>query len=438
MTNRLRAALMIGALALAACDDESTGVPRLAVATVAVAPGGRTLVAGETMQLTAYPKTEDGTVLGGRRIDWTSEAVSIATVSPNGLVRAAGVGTTRISATVEGRVGSVDVTVVAAPQQVATVEILNAPARLTTGQQVMLEAVAKAADGTAIGGRTVTWRSSHGPTATVTTDPNSAFAVLSAHAAGTVTITAETGGRSASVAVIVEAPAVVGAIVLNPSDADVWVGGNVRYEAAVLSPAGQPVPHPPALLWTVDDPTVATIDDTGRVLGLRPGTSVVRATANGVQGHALLTVHAVLAGRQRFVLDGDIAPDGSPREVVLGTLTWYGDRAEGEAAREILKSGAVTLETADGVTKYSQQLYFDVVVGEGASARKVAFGSVSDSGTVALLYDHQGDAPGMQFTSAIAQNNPFMGRLETAEHLILRQMIAAAPVLEYVWRRAGE
>jgi hypothetical protein len=148
-----------------------------------------------------------------------------------------------------------------------------------------------------------------------------------------------------------------------------------------------------------------------------------------------VTVHALLVDTQRFLLEAGVDPDGNAREVVIGTLTWYGDSNEGEAAREILTSGALTLETDGSTTTYALQLYLDVVVGEGTDARKVAFGSITDTGTVQTLLDQTGDAPGLRFVSSSAQNNPFIATLESPSRLILQHTIAAAPLLEYLWVR---
>jgi uncharacterized protein YjdB len=430
-----KAVALFAGLIIMACDSTPTDLPDLTVAEVTVAPEGRTLVTGESMRLTVYPKTTDGTVLGGRRVDWSSEAPGVATVSSNGTVLAAGPGSTRIRAAVEGKVGSVQVTVITAPLEVATIEILNVPAGLNVGEQVMLEAVLRAADGSVIGGRTITWRSSVPAVATVTVDPNSTFTLLSAHHSGAAVITAEAGGRFAMITVAVNAtPTPVGSIALGPSDADVWVGGSRPYLAVVLTPAGEPHPNPPTIVWTVDDPTVASVDATGRVTGLRPGTTHIRATAAGVQAGAKVTVHALLVDTQRFLLEAGVDPDGNAREVVIGTLTWYGDSNEGEAALEILTSGALTLETDGSITTYALQLYLDVVV-EGTGARKVGFGSITDTGTVETLLNQTGDAPGLRFVSSSAQNNPFIATLESPSRLILQHTIAAAPLLEYLWVR---
>lgn len=434
MSNRIGAALLAGMLALVACDDSPAGLPDLAVASVTVTPTGQTITTGQTMQLTAYPKTADGTVLGGRPTVWTSSAENVATVSAAGVVRALGAGNATITASVEGKSGSVQVSVVNAPLQVATIQIVNVPAGLEVGQQVMLEAILKAADGTLLGGRAVTWTTSHGPTATVDVDPNPAYALVSAHAPGPVTITAQAEGRTASVNLVVGGQIAVGSVLVGPSDAEIFVHGGHTFTALVRMPDGRPHPNPPAVVWSVDDPTIATVDASGRVRANKAGTTPVRATAGGVQGAVILTVKTFLVpGQQQFGVLADVDPNGEARTVELGTLTWYGEKVEGQAAREILKSGTITLETANGVTQYAHLVYFDVVLVE--DGRTVGFGSITNTGTVSSMSSASFDGPVLQFTSSNPQNLPFVGRVVGGDRIVTTQMLGAAPNQEYAWVR---
>src|SRR5262245_58634459 len=125
-----------GLLMLAAvigCDSPNPLEIDLDVVTVAVAPADRVLTLGDSMQLTAYPKTDDGTIVGGVRIAWNSENNAIATVRANGIVgvvEAKSVGTTRIRAVVDGVVGEVTVTVTERILPVAAIEIRPAPSAL--------------------------------------------------------------------------------------------------------------------------------------------------------------------------------------------------------------------------------------------------------------------------------------------------------------------
>src|SRR6266567_6052489 len=83
----------------------------VAVASVAVTPATATVLGSETAQLSVAVKNAAGARLFGRPVTWSSGDQSIATVSATGIVTGLAAGTTTITATVEGKVGSAPVTV---------------------------------------------------------------------------------------------------------------------------------------------------------------------------------------------------------------------------------------------------------------------------------------------------------------------------------------
>jgi alpha-tubulin suppressor-like RCC1 family protein/uncharacterized protein YjdB len=86
------------------------------VASVTVSPSSATIQVGATQQLTATLKDANGTTLTGRTVSWSSSNTAVATVSSSGLVSgvAAG-GPVTITAAVEGKSGTAQVTVSPAP-----------------------------------------------------------------------------------------------------------------------------------------------------------------------------------------------------------------------------------------------------------------------------------------------------------------------------------
>ena len=83
--------------------------PGAPVASVTVTPA--TVLGSETAQLGVALKNAAGARLFGRPVTWSSGDQSIATVSATGIVTGLAAGTTTITATVEGKVGSAPVTV---------------------------------------------------------------------------------------------------------------------------------------------------------------------------------------------------------------------------------------------------------------------------------------------------------------------------------------
>ena len=113
-----------------ACGDGATEPPTPPPdpprpATVTVAPATVRLTAlGATEQLTAEVRDQNGQVMAGAAVTWSSSAASIATVSGSGLVTAVGDGT----ATSGSASGTATVTVAqsANPDRAALVALYNA------------------------------------------------------------------------------------------------------------------------------------------------------------------------------------------------------------------------------------------------------------------------------------------------------------------------
>jgi len=104
--NRAQAGYTLAASAADLAGTTSTpfniNVP---VASVVVSPASATVLAGQTVRLTATPTDAGGNALSGRVVTWASSDASIATVDAAGLVTGVRVGATTITATSEGIFG---------------------------------------------------------------------------------------------------------------------------------------------------------------------------------------------------------------------------------------------------------------------------------------------------------------------------------------------
>ncbi|MEO7358753.1 MAG: Ig-like domain-containing protein, partial [Gemmatimonadaceae bacterium] len=97
---------------------------RTPVAAVVITPNTSQLTMGAAAsQLTAEARAANGATLTGRAITWASTNTAIATVAQTGAGTAVAVGTTTISATSEGKIGTAAVTVLA-PDPCATVRAI--------------------------------------------------------------------------------------------------------------------------------------------------------------------------------------------------------------------------------------------------------------------------------------------------------------------------
>src|SRR6185295_2940954 len=196
--------VVAGSATITATSEGQSGtaaitVTNVSVASVTVSPATASVVAGQTVQLTATPKDANGTALTGRVVTWSSSNTAVASVNASGLVTGGAAGSATITATSEGKTGTAAITVTIVP--VASVTVTPASAGVPAGQTVQLTATPKDANGTPLTGRTITWSSSNTSVATV-----NASGLVSGLVAGTATITATSEGQSGTSAITVTPP----------------------------------------------------------------------------------------------------------------------------------------------------------------------------------------------------------------------------------------
>jgi uncharacterized protein YjdB len=192
----------VGAATVRATSEGRQGEARVLVspqlppvASVQVLPDSFDVVVGATRALTAAPRDAHGGMLAGRTIVWSSSDPSVARVDAIGLVTAMAAGSVEIRATSEGVVGVARVRVT--PPPVASISIRAGTLDLSQGvldlipdQLVHLSASLRAADGSVLAGRPVTWSSSDSTVVRINPVTGTAVGV----AGGTVTITARAEG----------------------------------------------------------------------------------------------------------------------------------------------------------------------------------------------------------------------------------------------------
>ncbi len=109
-------AVAAGSATITATSEGKSGTAQVTViapvATVTLAAPLTTMVPQQTMQLTALLKDQGGATLSGRTVTYTSSAAQVLTVNASGLVTAVGVGTATVTATSEGKNGTIDLAVV--------------------------------------------------------------------------------------------------------------------------------------------------------------------------------------------------------------------------------------------------------------------------------------------------------------------------------------
>ena len=180
------------------CSDATFSASvRKRVATVAVSPANPQVVVGGGARLTAVLRDEDGRILTGVPVTWTSLDPSVATVNTSGAVQPVAVGSAVIRATAEGVSRQVTVRVVPPPRE-PTVSITVTPsnASIKVGASVRLTATPLDADGDVVRDAAIVWSTSDPEIATV-----AANGMVSGVSVGEARIQASADGVTRSVTV---------------------------------------------------------------------------------------------------------------------------------------------------------------------------------------------------------------------------------------------
>lgn len=277
----LARAIAVGAglaalIAAAACGDLATD-PEV-VGFVNVLPSTLTIYPGEQRQLDVGVVSTPNRPLRGRTPTFASADTRVATVSQAGVVTAIAQGDARISAEVDGIAGVSTVRVLPIPVATVSVDVVGEPLwRMNpffVGGTRQLAATTKDATGAVLTGRVILWTSSAPQVATV-----SESGLVRAVGPGPVRITATSEGKSGFVDFTAVATRSCG-VLIDPYNPVVAVGRTVQLSARGYDAIEGPgVPCAVVVTgWRSSDQSIATVDGTGLVRGVAPGTAMITVT----------------------------------------------------------------------------------------------------------------------------------------------------------------
>ena len=288
----VRFALVLLTLLAAGCgggaSNGMTGPTSTApvLATVKVSLARDTLAVGDTATVSAEGLDQNRAAIRIGTPSWSTSSPGVATVSATGVVSAIAPGRTMLVATVDGKKGEWSVIII--PATIARVAITPDAPRLASGATLQLTASAVDFQGRPLAGRRIDWSTSDVTKATVTPT-----GVLTALAAGAVTVTAASEGVSAAI-VLTVTPSLdqVATLTLSPAVGSLTVGGSLQLALTLKDAAGN-ILTGRDVTWSVTGVAgvnAATVSATGLVTALSPGAVIVEAFSEGQHGAATIRV----------------------------------------------------------------------------------------------------------------------------------------------------
>lgn len=246
------------------------------VDSITLTPNSLSLTVGETAMISAAVAPTNATYTN---ILWSSDNPNIATVDQSGNVAAIAEGNATISASIGDIVGKSEVAVASNIIPVESITLSPNPLALTVGGTGRLIIAITPANATYT---TVTWNSSNPAAATVDQEGN-VTAIAEGDAVITATIGDITGRCNVNVASLVIP---VESITLSPNPLDITIGQNETL-SVVITPSNATYS---GIVWSSGNPSIATVDQSGKVTAVDAGTAIITATIDNVVGRCSVEV----------------------------------------------------------------------------------------------------------------------------------------------------
>lgn len=276
-----------GTTTILAASEGVTGsvavtVSPIPVSSVSVTPAAQTVMVTQSLSFSAALADSANRVLTGRAISWNSSDPNVVSILATGVAAAIAPGTVTITATSEGKTGSVQLTVIPIP--VASVVLNRNNPTITASQTLSFGATTLDSLGRTLTGRTVTWMSSDPTVASIV----SSTGLASGLSPGTVTITGTSEGKSASTTLVIS-PTPVATVTVAPASSNAYTNTVTHLVAQPRDAAGNPL-NDRVVTWESSNAAIATVDNLGDVRTFAAGTVTITAISEGHAGTATIIV----------------------------------------------------------------------------------------------------------------------------------------------------
>jgi uncharacterized protein YjdB len=331
---------------------------------VVTAPASLTIPRGGTGAVTAEMRDAANHLIDDRTATFSSSSDAIATVTSAGVVRGVAVGTATITATSDGKTGAIPVTVVS---PVDRVELTPAALTFTSlGESGSVAGRIVAVPGGSIDGIAISYASANAAIATVDASGN-----VTARGNGTTTITAAAENKTAAVTVTVRQEAA--SIAVTPSLAGVTFLGDSRQFSAVAADArGNPITA--GISWSSSDAAVASVNESGVVVGKARGSATITAAIGNKTATASFTVAQVPVGAT--IVGRSPIRQGNTQQLQFIAVDAGGSPVPGSSGFFTSSNPAVVAVTSGG---------FATAVSAGSATITANAGTLTASMTITVL-----------------------------------------------------
>ena len=302
-----------------------------------------------------------------------------------------------------------------ATPQVASVSVSPRTPSIAINAQVPLQAEVRDATGALVPDAEITWTVQDPTIVSV-----SSAGVVTGLKIGTSQVAANALGKS-GIATVTVTNTPVASVVVQPGTVDVAVGGQYQLAATVLDAAQNPLTGRP-VSWVSGTPAVATVDNSGLVTAVAPGSATITATAGGISGTATVRVPqtavatVTIAPASPSIKQNESATltattkDASGSVLSGRPITWSVDRADianlsSTSGQSIVVTGGVSGTAAVTATSENRSTTVTITVTDGT----VATISVSAASTTIK----QNTSTTVSATVRDANGRPLQGRLVT-------------------------
>ena len=339
MRRLLLSLLLLGVSLFVACGGSSgsgsggSNPPPVTLSSISISPASPSIATGATQQFSATGSYSDGSTKDlSATAAWSSASTSVATISTSGLATGVAAGTSNISATFGGIVGTTTLTVSAVLNPLVSIAVTPATASVAANSTQQFAATGTYADGSTQNiTSSVAWSASTGATIT-------AGGLATGVTPGTSTIMAASSSISGTATLTITNPLV--SIAVTPSPASVAVGYTQAFAATGTYADGTASVITSIVTWASANTSVATISNSagtqGVANGLAAGSTSITATLGPVTSppvtltvtNATVTSIAVsppnpsipLGNQQQFTATGTFS-DGSTHDIT-NNVTW--------------------------------------------------------------------------------------------------------------------